>query len=116
MYNDKLKIAFKNYSKTILGRTLNAEELDVFSNYMLGKDNVTQKFESVCGVGFDGIKTNRTAFKYQYEFVYDCSPTEEQLDVFIAFRIGVLKNDKLLNEVCAKKPQFIQPNLWLKIM
>ncbi len=111
MVESKLKIAFKNYYKSLYGRLPSAEMLDSFQSFALGKNSDKVMAESVCGVSLDGIVSNRIAFRHQYEFVYDVVPTEEQLDVFIAFRIGALKNDKLLVEICAKINQGGQPVL-----
>ena len=108
MVDTKIKIAFKNYFKSLYGRLPSAEQLFAFQSYLLGKDDDRQKVEDVCGISLDGIETKRMAFKYQYEFVYDSIPTEEQLDVFIAFRLGVLKNHVILNDVCAKNKHGVQ--------
>lgn len=111
MVEDKLKTAFKNYFKSLYDKSISGERLDLYIKFMLGKELNALQVESKCGFIFDGNMTNREAFRYQYEFVYDSIPTEEQLDVFIAYRVGILKNDKLLNEVCSKNAQDIQPSL-----
>lgn len=109
MVDVKLKTAFKNHFKSLYGKVINGEKLDLYVDFMLGKEINALMVESTCGFIFDGNITSREAFRYQYEFVYDEVPSEEQLDVFIAFRLGVLKNIKLLNDVCAKKTQPSQP-------
>lgn len=107
----RLSLQFKNYFKAKYGKTLSQEQLTLYQSFMLGKESDLLKVEEICGFLFDGQLTNREAFRYQYEFVYDAVPSEDQLDVFIAFRLGILKNIKILNEVCAKTKQSEQPGL-----
>lgn len=109
MVEDKLKTAFKNYFKSLYGKSISGERLDIYTKFMLEKELNALQVESKCGFMFDGNMTNRKAFRYQYEFVYDKVPSEEQLDVFIAFRLGALKDYKILNEVCANNIQQGQP-------
>ena len=109
MIQKNLKIAFQKYFKSCYGKILTQKQLELFQNFMLGKNVDIQILETELGIGFDLLITNREAFAYQYQFVYDVIPTEEQLDVFISFRLGILKNEKMLNDICAKKITFIQP-------
>lgn len=111
MGDNKLKTAFRNHFKAAFGKAPTQEQVIRYQNYILGKEDDLKSVEKVCGVSLAGKFANRTAYRYQYEFVYDSIPTEEQLDVFIAYRVGILKNDKLLNEVCSKNAQDIQPSL-----
>lgn len=109
MIEKNLRSAFQKYYKSCYGKLLSQKQLEHFINFMLGKNVDVRDIEKELGIVFDGFITNREAFAYQYQFVYDTIPTEEQLDVFISFRLGILKNEKILNEVCAKKLIFVQP-------
>ena len=98
-----LKTAYRRHFKNKYGKLLLADNVDVYMNYMLGKNLDLGFVSNSCDVFISESPSNRSAFSYQFEFVYDCRPTDEQLDVFISFRNGIIKDSKLLSDVCSLK-------------
>ena len=110
MINKKFDLAFIKYFKSIYGKTLQLSKLEIYQRFLLGKDHDVLKVEKSCDISYEGYFTNREAYKYQYEFIYATEPSEEQLDVFIAYSIGVLKDTNFLTEMCKRenKVKFIE--------
>lgn len=79
---------------------LTDEQLEVYMNFFLGKETDMQKVANVCGIYFKESFSTRESFRRQYKFIYDKQPTDEQLDMFISFMLGVVTDISAVTRVC----------------
>ena len=83
-----LKEAYKNQFKKFYHKDPTSDELSVFMNSWLGKNDE--------GMGDD----SRKSFRSQFCFIYEFEPTEEQLDMFMSFMLSVIHDSGKVTEVC----------------
>lgn len=96
-----LKEAYRKQFESYYEKTsLTDEQLEVYMNFFLGKETDIQKVADICEIPFKESFSTRESFKKQFKFIYDKQPTEEQLDMFISFMLGVVTDLGAVVSVC----------------
>lgn len=102
---DAYRKQFESYYETIL----TDEQLEIYMNFFLGKEMDMDKVANVCGIPFKESFSTRDSFRRQFNFIYDFEPTDEQLDMFISFMLGVVTNIDKVIEICDNKQSYSRP-------
>lgn len=84
-----LKEAYKAQFMSYYYRKPTDEQLKVYMNYFLRKENDPKKVSEVCSIPFNESFSDRSAYIRYFNTIYGFEPSEDQLDMFISFSLCV---------------------------